>query len=150
ADPAYRRAHRADVLELCAEVVVVLALLIELAAMFGNVVYRTLFNSSLLWSLEIGELALVVMTFIGGALAYPRNEHMSLHALVSRLPPRWRPQLAAFATCQVFAMAVVGCVLACQMLVSRWDERTIYLGLRAYWFAVPMTAGMALLAWFAV
>jgi tripartite ATP-independent transporter DctM subunit len=116
--------------------------------MFGNVVVRTTVNSSLLWSLEIGELALVVITFIGGAIAYPRNEHMALHALVQRLPARWHSPIAAFATCQVFAMAVVGCVLACQMLVSRWDERTPYLELRAYWFAVPMIAGMALLAYF--
>ena len=62
-DRAHRRAHRADRIELAAEVVVVVALLIELVAMFGNVVYRTFLNSSLLWSLEIGELALVVMTF---------------------------------------------------------------------------------------
>jgi tripartite ATP-independent transporter DctM subunit len=149
-DRALRRAHKADAIELAAEVVVVVALLVELAAMFGNVVYRTLLNSSLLWSLEIGELALVVMTFIGGAIAYPRNEHMALHAVVSRLPARWHSPIAAFATCQVFAMAIVGCILACQMLASRWDERTVYLGLRAYWFAVPMIAGMALLAWFAV
>jgi tripartite ATP-independent transporter DctM subunit len=149
-DRARRRAHRADRVELAAEAVVVLALLIELVAMFGNVLYRTLLNSSLLWSLEIGELALVVMTFIGGAIAYPRNEHMALHAVVDRLPRRWHSPIAAFATCQVFVMAIVGCVLACQMLVSRWDERTVYLQLRAYWFAVPMIVGMALLAWFAV
>jgi tripartite ATP-independent transporter DctM subunit len=149
-DRAHRRAHKADAVELAAEVIVVVALLIELVAMFGNVVYRALFNSSLLWSLEIGELALVVMTFIGGAIAYPRNEHMALHAVVNRLPKRWHSPIAAFATCQVFAMAIVGCVLACQMLASRWDERTVYLGLRAYWFAVPMIGGMALLAWFAV
>src|SRR5215472_53255 len=124
---ASRRAHRADAVELAAELVVVAALLIELVAMFGNVVLRALFNSSLLWSLEVAELALVVMTFIGGAIAYPRNEHMALHAVVHRLPQRWHSRLAAFATCQVFAMAVVGCVLACRMLASRWDERTPYL-----------------------
>src|SRR5450432_30570 len=81
--------------ERVAECIVVLALLCELGAMFGNMVCRALFNSSLLWSLEVGELALVVMTFIGGAIAYPRNEHMALHVVIQRLPDRWHAGIAA-------------------------------------------------------
>jgi tripartite ATP-independent transporter DctM subunit len=139
-----------DRIERAAEVVVVLALAVEVVAMFGNVIYRSLLDSSLLWSLEVGELALVVMTFLGGAIAYPRNEHMALHAAVSRLPRRWHNGIEAFCHCQVFAMAVVGCWLAWQMMLSRWGEQTPYLGLSAIWFAVPMIVGMALLAYFAV
>ncbi|MBK6004826.1 TRAP transporter large permease subunit [Ramlibacter ginsenosidimutans] len=149
-DRSHRRAHGTDWIERTAEIVVVCALAGELVAMFGNVIARSFFNTSLVWSLEVGELALVVMTFIGGAIAYPRNEHMALHAVVQRLPGRWHPAVEAFATCQVFAMALAGCVLAWQMMLSRWDERTPYLELRAIWFALPMIAGMALLAWFAL
>jgi tripartite ATP-independent transporter DctM subunit len=36
------------------------------------------------------------------------------------------------------------------MMLSRWDERTPYLGISAIWFAAPMIGGMALLAYFAV
>lgn len=150
ADRSHRRAHGSDWIERAAEIVVVAALVGELVSMFGNVIARSFFNSSLVWSLEVGELALVVMTFIGGAIAYPRNEHMALHAVVQRLPSRWHSKIEAFGTWQVFAMALVGCVLAWQMMLSRWDERTPYLELRAVWFALPMIAGMALLAWFAV
>ena len=149
-EQADRRAHASDLVETCAEIIVVLALAGELIAMFGNVISRSLFDSSLLWSLEIGELALVVMTFVGGAIAYPRNEHMALHAFVQRLPERWHAGIAALGCWQVFAMAVVGGWLAYEMMLSRWDERTPYLGLSAVWFAVPMIFGMALLAYFAV
>lgn len=149
-DRSHRRAHATDRIERGAEIVVVAALVGELIAMFGNVIARTFFNSSLVWSLEIGELALVVMTFIGGAIAYPRNEHMALHAVVQRLPKRWHSAVEAFGNWQVFAMALVGCVLAWQMMLSRWDERTPYLQLRAIWFALPMIGGMGLLAWFAL
>src|SRR5450631_4577806 len=147
---ANRRAHRPDRIEQTAEVAVVMALLVELVAMFGNVIARSLLDTSLLWSLEVGELALVVMTFLGGAIAYPRNEHMALHAVVSRLPRRWHNSIEAFCHWQVFAMAVFGCWLAWRMMLSRWDEHTPYLGLSAIWFAVPMIVGMALLAYFAV
>jgi tripartite ATP-independent transporter DctM subunit len=149
-DRAGRRAHRPDVIEQAAEIVVVLALVAEVVAMFGNVIFRSFFNSSLLWSLEVGELALVVMTFLGGAIAYPRNEHMALHAFVQRLPQRWHSGIEAFCHWQVFAMALAGCWLAWEMMLSRWGEQTPYLGLRAIWFAVPMIVGMALLAYFAV
>jgi len=149
-DRASKRAHGTDRIEQIAEVAVVLALVVELVAMFGNVIARSLFDTSLLWSLEIGELALVMMTFLGGAIAYPRNEHMALHAVVQRLPARWHGSVEALGHWQVFVMAVIGCWLAWQMMLSRWDERTVYLGLSAIWFALPMMLGMALLAYFAV
>jgi tripartite ATP-independent transporter DctM subunit len=149
-DRPHQPPRRPDPVERAAEIVVVLALTVEVAAMFGNVVYRSLLDSSLLWSLEVGELALVVMTFLGGAIAYPRNEHMALHAVVQRLPRRWHNGIEAFCHWQVFAMAVAGCWLAWQMMLSRWDEHTPYIGLSAIWFAVPMIVGMALLAYFAV
>jgi tripartite ATP-independent transporter DctM subunit len=145
-----RAAHISGPVEKFAEIIVVLALAGELVAMFGNVISRSLFNTSLLWSLEIGELALVVITFVGGAIAYPRNEHMALHVLVQRLPQRWHAVIAALGCWQVFAMAIAAGWLSWEMLLSRWDERTPYLGLSAIWFAIPMIFGMALLAWFAV
>ncbi|HEY1461723.1 MAG TPA: TRAP transporter large permease subunit [Casimicrobiaceae bacterium] len=147
---AGRRAHATDRVEQMAEIVVVLALAVEVVAMFGNVIFRSLLDSSLLWSLEVGELALVVMTFVGGAIAYPRNEHMALHAVVQRLPRGWQARIEAFCHWQVFAMALSGGWLAWQMMLSRWDEHTPYIGLSAIWFAIPMIAGMALLAYFAV
>lgn len=147
---AGRRAHRPDRVEQAAEVVVVLALVVELVAMFGNVIARSLFDTSLLWSLEIGELSLVMMTFLGGAIAYPRNEHMALHAVVQRLPRRWHGSVESLGHWQVFVMAAIGCWLAWQMMLSRWDEHTVYLGLSAIWFALPMMLGMALLAYFAI
>jgi tripartite ATP-independent transporter DctM subunit len=149
-DRTARRAHGTDRIEQAAEVAVVAALVVELVAMFGNVIARSLFDTSLLWSLEIGELALVMMTFLGGAIAYPRNEHMALHAVVQRLPARWHGSIEALCHWQVFVMAVIGCWLAWQMMLSRWDEHTIYLGLSAIWFALPMMLGMALLAYFAI
>ena len=149
-DPAHEELHQSDFVERAAEIIVVLALLVELLAMFGNVLSRGLMNSSLLWSLEVGELALVVMTFLGGAIAYPRNQHMALRALVDRVPQRWHGWIEALCHWQVFAMAIVGCWLAYEMMISRWTEQTPYLGLSAMWFAVPMILGMALLAYFAV
>jgi len=147
---AGRRSGLSRALERGAEFVVVIALVGELVAMFGNVVLRAAFNSSLLWSLEVSELALVVMTFIGGAIAYPRDQHISLQVVIQRVPPAWRPALDALACWQVFAVALLGGRLFWQMMLSRWDQQTPYLGLGEIWFAIPMIAGMALLAFFSL
>jgi tripartite ATP-independent transporter DctM subunit len=133
-----------------AEVIVIVALVGELAVMFANVIARSLWGTSLLWSLELAELALVVMTFVGGAIAYPRNEHMALHAIVQRLPARWQPTIEALVCLQVFVMSVIGGWLSYEMILSRWDEQTPYLGLSGIWFGGPMLLGMALLAYFAI
>jgi tripartite ATP-independent transporter DctM subunit len=147
-DPTLSPPRRIDPLERVGEILVVLALIGELVAMFGNVVLRALFNSSLLWSLEVSEIALVTMTFVGGAIAYPRDQHMTLQALVQHLPRSWQPAIAALACWQVFAMSLVGGWLAWQMMLSRWNQVTPYLGLHELWFVGPMILGMALLAYF--
>ena len=53
--------------------------------MFANIVARSIFSSSLLWSLEVSEVALVIIAFMGGAIAYPRNEHMAFNVILDRL-----------------------------------------------------------------
>lgn len=142
--------RRIGYVERTAEALVIVALVGELAIMFANVIARTFWGTSLLWSLELAELALVVITFVGGAIAYPRNEHMALHVVVQRLPARWLPTIEALVCLHVLVMAVVGCWLAYDMILSRWGEQTPYLGLDAAWFGGLMMLGLALLGYFAV
>lgn len=142
--------RRIGYVERAAEVLVIAALVGELLIMFANVAARTFWGTSLLWSLELAELALVVITFVGGAIAYPRNEHMALHVIVQRLPARWLPTIEALVCLQVFVMAAVGCWLSYEMVLSRWGEQTPYLGLGAAWFGSLMMLGLALLGYFAI
>ena len=67
----------------------------EMVVIFADVMARTLFHSSLLWGEEIAHLALTVVAFVGGAVAYPRGQHMAVHALIARLPAAWRRAIAA-------------------------------------------------------
>jgi tripartite ATP-independent transporter DctM subunit len=137
-------------MQKAAEVVVIAALVGELSAMFGNMVARSVFGSSLLWSQEVSEVALVVMTFIGGAIAYPRNEHMALHAVVEKLPASWRPVFSALVNWQVFFIALAGAFLCFEMMLRNWDDRTPYMGLSLSWFALPMVAGFVMVSLFAL
>ena len=117
--------------------------------MFGNVVFRSLLR--FLAALEPGGRR----ARAGGDDLRRRSDRVSAqraHGAArggAAAAARWHSRIEAFCHWQVFAMALFGGWLAWQMMLSRWDERTPYLGLRAVWFAVPMIAGMALLAYFA-
>src|SRR5262245_45438533 len=57
-------------MDLCAESLVVAALLVELGLVLANVLARTYFHRSFLWSDEAARLSLSILAFIGGAVAY--------------------------------------------------------------------------------
>lgn len=66
------------------------SLLVELAVVLANLVARELFGTSLSWTIAVSDIALVLLGFIGGALAYERGRDIRVDALVLRLPPRAR------------------------------------------------------------
>src|ERR1700739_228182 len=58
-----------------AEGLVVIALVGELVLVLANVFARAFFHHSFLWSDEVARLALSVLAFIGGAVAFRRQDH---------------------------------------------------------------------------
>jgi len=63
------------------------ALMIMVALVFGNVVLRYVFNSSITQSEEISRWLFVWITFMGCVVALREHTHLGTDALVSRLPP---------------------------------------------------------------
>ena len=64
-------------------------------SMAAGVAFRGLLDHSLAWTNELGVLALVWMTFLGGSALYKRRGHMAVDAVSMLLPPRARRILAA-------------------------------------------------------
>ncbi len=63
-------------------------LLVMVVLVFGNVVLRYAFNSSIIVSEEIGRWLFVWITFLGSVVALKEHAHLGTDALVSRLSPR--------------------------------------------------------------
>ena len=63
------------------------ALMIMVALVFGNVVLRYGFNSSITVSEEVSRWLFVWITFMGAVVALREHAHLGTDALVSRLPP---------------------------------------------------------------
>jgi tripartite ATP-independent transporter DctM subunit len=132
------------------EIIVALAMFGELAVVIADVLGRTFLEAPLLWTDEIAGLALTTIAFIGGALAYRRDQHIAVRLIVDLLPSGPRRTAHAAADWLVLEVAVLCFVTSLRLLQSRWGDLTPVLELHGTWLALPLTIGMGLLAIYAV
>ena len=132
------------------EATVVLALVGELVVVFSNVVLRTLFGTSYDWVQDISQIALVFMTFVGGALTYRRGAHMRVHAGIQAIPTRFRPYVEAVVDAMVFVVALFLVQQSAELLVQQRLQRMPMLGWPVATMTAPVTIGVLLMAIFAL
>ena len=135
--------------DLAAESVIVAALLGELVLVLANVAARVYFQHSFLWTDEIARLALSILAFIGGAVAYRRRDHAFVRVILSRLPSRGERGCLALADVVVLFVAGLTGFASIEFLGSSWDELTPIFQMPAALIALPLPIGMALLMLYA-
>ena len=138
------------IIERILTALVVLALVVELCVMFTNVILRSLFSESLVWSTELGQLALISITFLGGAVAYPKGEHLSINAIINYLPERIRLNFDVLINWIVFIISIIIGVFAVKTGIEHMNETTMSLGINVGWFSLPIVLGQAFLAYFSL
>jgi tripartite ATP-independent transporter DctM subunit len=132
-------------IDLAAESLVVAALLGELVLVLANVAARVYFQRSFLWTDEVARLALSILAFIGGAVAYRRRDHAFVRVILSRLPPRGERGCLALADVVVLFVAGITGFVSIDFLGSSWNELTPIFQMPAALIALPLPIGMALL-----
>ncbi len=140
----------AAALDAAVDLVVGIALIGELVVVITDVLGRAFLDTPVLWSDEVASLALSVIAFIGGAIAYRREQHVFIRTIVDRMPPRPRHACYAFVDWLVLGIAVICFRASLDLLSARWDELTPILEMRGTWLALPLTVGMAVLALYAL
>ncbi|MHB1652949.1 MAG: TRAP transporter large permease [Desulfitobacteriaceae bacterium] len=131
--------------------IVGMAIIAELIVMFSNVVSRYLFKSSFQGSEEVGELALVTIAFIGGAIAYPRGDHVSVEVLFKMLPRRWHETIRAVANWIIVGISFIGAILTIKtVFITTLHNKTPILRISQAWFTLPMIVGLLLLAYYGI
>ena len=136
--------------DLALDVVVGLAVVLELVILFANVLSRSLLDDSILWANEFGHLILSIIAFVGGALAYNRNEHIAVHAVIDRLADRTRTMVLACMDWVVMIGSLYIAWISVAVVKSRGDELSTVMEISMRWFVLPLTVGMVLMAFFAV
>jgi tripartite ATP-independent transporter DctM subunit len=134
------------VIHAFAEGLVVIALIGELALVLANVFARIYLHHSFLWIDEVARLSLSALAFIGGAVAYPRNDHAFVRIVLDLVPSAAaRGCLALSDIVVLFVVGLTG-IASAEFIASSWGERTPILQLPAALIALPLPLGMALLA----
>jgi tripartite ATP-independent transporter DctM subunit len=137
------------VLDGIAETILIIALFGELIAVIVNVLARLTLGVSFLWTEEVARIALSTLTFVGGTLAYRRGDHTCVRAVIDMLPPRFCHTCLALADALVLLVALVALFSSFEVLALNFHQTTPILGWPVSNFAVPLTASMALLAFYA-
>lgn len=132
-------------LDRAAELAVVVALLVELGLVIANVADRLFFAHSFLWTDEAARLALSILAFIGGAVAYRRRDHAFVRVVLSRLPKRGERGCLALADVVVLFVSAITFATSIDFIVSSWDELTPILQLPAALIALPLPIGLVLI-----
>lgn len=135
-------------LDRIAEVVLVAALVGELIVVIANVAGRTFGQTGFLWTQEVAQLALSTITFVGGVVAYRRLQHVPVRAVLNLLPEKARLASEVVAELLVFASALFAGITSISLVEAGWHERTPILGTPTSAIELPLTLGMALLAFF--
>lgn len=133
-----------------ASVVIAVAILSELAVMTINMIERAFFNQSVTWSLEIAHLALSIIAFVGGAAAYRVDYHLTVRAVTRYLSPTVQVRLATAMEWLVLGVGIMIAWYSIPLVSIGWDQHTPILNLPVAFTLMPLTAGGALLALFAV
>ena len=90
---------------------------------FANVIARYVFNSNILWALELTVFLFAWLVLLGISYAVKKTAHLGVDAVTSLLPPAPR---------RVVALIAVACCLAYSLLLLKgsWD----------YWWKFATTA----------
>jgi tripartite ATP-independent transporter DctM subunit len=149
APAARREATALRLIDLAAESLIVAALLGELVLVLANVAARVYFARSFLWTDEVARLALSILAFIGGAVAYRRRDHAFVRVILSRLPSRGERGCLALADVIVLFVAGITGYASIEFLGSSWGEYTPIFQMPAALIALPLSIGMLLLMLYA-
>ena len=131
------------------ELLVFLAVIVELGVSFGNVVTRTFMGFSLNWSMEVAELCLTIIAFVGSAIALPRKLHTSVHVGVERVPERVQPYFYCAGDWLVAVAAGLICYFSLPTIQQASSQVSPILEINEAWFRVALPIGMLAIIVFA-
>ncbi|HWH39964.1 MAG TPA: TRAP transporter large permease subunit [Usitatibacter sp.] len=141
------RAHRGLGRLLGVPVAVLVAA--EITVLLAGVVARYVFHNPLIWSDEVASILFLWLAMLGSAMAFQREEHMRMTAVVGKLSPSRRAFLDVLASTAALAFLLLILPHAWEYAVEEAMVRTPALEIQNSWRVAAMAAGfgaMALLA----
>ncbi len=139
-----------DVVDLAVRALLVLVLLGEFGLVLVEIVRRATFDLSFLWNEEVSRLALLSLTFLGGALAYRARMNTALDTVTSSLRPAARTAVEACLDQTVALVGLVCCGASLDLFGIDAESVMPVTEMSQGWTVVPFTAGLGLVVLFAL
>jgi tripartite ATP-independent transporter DctM subunit len=122
----------------------------EIALLFAGVVSRYVLHRPLIWSDELASILFIWLAMLGAVVAFRRNEHMRMTAIVASAGPRLWAYLEVFATSAALAFLLLILRPAYEYAYEESFITTPALELCGTWRAAALPVGIFLMAVFAL
>ncbi len=132
------------------EIPVAILVAAEIAILLAGVVARYVFRSPLIWSDELASILFLWLAMLGAVVAFRRNEHMRMTALVSRASPATRAFFEVFATGAALAFLLLVAWPAYEYAHDEVFITTPALEIPNAWRAAALPVGVGLMTILAV
>ena len=135
-------------IDLATRVVLVTALLAELAVVLTDVTIRFVATESLLWTDEASKLSLETLAFLGGALSYRARHHTAINFVIQFFSETARQCIAVAVDALILCVALVTVTVSYDLLEITSTSLTPILQISSAWIVLPFNIGMTLVALF--
>ena len=122
-----------------------LLVLAEIVVLLAGIIGRYVFHAPLIWSDELAGILFLWLAMLGSVLAFQRDEHMRMTAIVSKLGPQDRAfiDVVAIAACFAFLLLVIH--PAYEFAADEVYVTTPALGIVNTWRAAALPVGIGLM-----
>ena len=125
---------------------IILAIMTVLA--FINVIARYVFLASFPWVEELNRLGLVILTYVGAAVALKQHAHLGLSILTDKLPKPAQKVIAVIGSLAGLFFCYIAITYGYKMVVSEYTHHVLTQGMQwpEYLFGLWLPVGCAVLA----
>jgi len=122
-----------------------LLVLAEIAVLLAGIIGRYVFHSPIIWSDELAGILFLWLAMLGSVLAFQRNEHMRMTAVVSMLGPGARAFLDVVAVAATLAFLLLVIHPAYEFAADEVYVTTPALDIVNAWRAAALPVGFGLM-----
>jgi len=133
------------VITMLVEVPAAALVLAEVFILLTGVVHRYLLHDPLVWSDELASILFLWLAMLGALIAFQRDEHMRMTAMVGKLEPRMRAFLDMVAAVAAIAFLAFVIQPACEFAQDEMFVTTPAMGLANSWRAAALPVGLGLM-----
>lgn len=133
------------VIAMLVEVPAAALVLAEVFILLTGVVHRYLLHDPLVWSDELASILFLWLAMLGALIAFQRDEHMRMTAMVGKLEPRMRAFLDVVAAVAAIAFLAFVIQPACEFAQDEMFVTTPAMGLANSWRAAALPVGLGLM-----